>query len=373
MREINIAKVLARKRKEKGMTQEDVSNFIGVSKASVSKWETGQSYPDITMLPLLASFFNTTIDDLMDYQPQLEPDDIRKLCDQLSRAFDSQPWDEALNQCREITKKYSACFPLLKKVGMLILNHSTLLQDVSEMNALIQEAKRLFVRVKEESDDIELIHQAVYLEASCCMALGDPNKALDLLGEMNPPLMPVEWIKSYAYQMLGNTDSSKAFLQMGMYRHVVTLFGLMISYLMTSADHIKTFEEIYRRALALAEAFDFKHLNPNLYANLFLTAALGYTTQGDKEQALDNLKRFTELAARHQKLTAAGGDSFFDLIHDQLAEWGSGMWFMGNTQHQRKKMYEMIANHPELSAFVDDPRFKKVLEKLICNVWGEFR
>ena len=373
MREINIAEVLARKRREKGMTQEDVSNFIGVSKASVSKWETGQSYPDITMLPLLASFFNTTIDDLMDYRPQLEPDDIRKLCDQLSRAFDSQPLDEALNQCREITKKYCACFPLLKKVGMLILNHSTLLQDVSEMNALIQEAKRLFVRVKEESDDIELIHQAVYLEASCCMALGDPNKALDLLGEMNPPLMPVEWIKSYAYQMLGNTDSSKAFLEMGMYRHVVTLFGLMISYLMTSADHIKTFEEIYRRALAIAEAFDFKHLNPNLYANLFLTAALGYTTIGDKEQALDNLKRFTELAARHQKLTAAGGDSFFDLIHDQLAEWGSGMWFMGNTQQQRKKMYEMIANHPELSAFLDDPRFKKVLEKLICNVWGEFR
>jgi len=56
MREINIAEVLARKRKEKGMTQEELSNFIGVSKASVSKWETGQSYPDITLLPLLATY-----------------------------------------------------------------------------------------------------------------------------------------------------------------------------------------------------------------------------------------------------------------------------------------------------------------------------
>lgn len=311
MREINIAEVLTRKRKEKGMTQEEVSNFIGVSKASVSKWETGQSYPDITLLPLLASFFNTTIDDLMDYRPHLEPDDIRKLCDQLASAFDSQPLDKALTQCREITKKYFACFPLLIKVGMLILNRSALLPDVSEMIVSIEEAKRLL-------------------------------------------------------------DNSKTVLQMGMYQHVVTLYGLMISYLISSANDIKTFEEIYQRALTVAEAFDFKHLNPNLYANLFLAAALGYTTLGNKEQALDNLNRFTEVATRHQKLTAAGGDYFFDLIHDQLAGWGSGMWFMGSTQHQRKKMYEMIANHPELSAFLEDPRFKKVLENLICNVWGEF-
>ncbi|MDT2688765.1 helix-turn-helix transcriptional regulator [Enterococcus gallinarum] len=31
---------------------------MSVSKASVSKWETGQSYPDITLLPLLAAFFD---------------------------------------------------------------------------------------------------------------------------------------------------------------------------------------------------------------------------------------------------------------------------------------------------------------------------
>ena len=49
MKEINIAQTIIDKRKEKGITQEDLAEYIGVSKASVSKWETGQSYPDITL------------------------------------------------------------------------------------------------------------------------------------------------------------------------------------------------------------------------------------------------------------------------------------------------------------------------------------
>ena len=69
MKAINIARKLVTKRREKGITQEDVALYIGVSKASVSKWETGKSYPDITFLPQLATYFNVSIDELMGYSP----------------------------------------------------------------------------------------------------------------------------------------------------------------------------------------------------------------------------------------------------------------------------------------------------------------
>jgi transcriptional regulator with XRE-family HTH domain len=39
MKEINIANVLVNKRKEKGITQDELANYMGVSKASVSKWK----------------------------------------------------------------------------------------------------------------------------------------------------------------------------------------------------------------------------------------------------------------------------------------------------------------------------------------------
>ncbi len=63
MKELNIARQIIRKRRERGITQAALAAHMGVSKASVSKWETGQSYPDITLLPGLASYFNMSIDD----------------------------------------------------------------------------------------------------------------------------------------------------------------------------------------------------------------------------------------------------------------------------------------------------------------------
>ena len=40
-------------RRERGMTQEQLADFLGVTKASISKWETKQLLPDILMLPLM--------------------------------------------------------------------------------------------------------------------------------------------------------------------------------------------------------------------------------------------------------------------------------------------------------------------------------
>ncbi|HAG42872.1 MAG TPA: hypothetical protein DCL31_05175 [Clostridium sp.] len=51
MKEINIARTLIDKRKEKGITQEELAKYIGISKASISKWEIGQRYLDIIFLP----------------------------------------------------------------------------------------------------------------------------------------------------------------------------------------------------------------------------------------------------------------------------------------------------------------------------------
>ena len=49
----------------KGLTQEDVADFLGITPQSVSKWERDESCPDITLLPALANIFETSIDLLL--------------------------------------------------------------------------------------------------------------------------------------------------------------------------------------------------------------------------------------------------------------------------------------------------------------------
>lgn len=68
-------------RRERGLTQEQLAEAMGVSTAAVSKWESGTSTPEVTMLAALADYFEVSIDRLLDYQVQThrEEDDIRRI------------------------------------------------------------------------------------------------------------------------------------------------------------------------------------------------------------------------------------------------------------------------------------------------------
>lgn len=55
---MNIGSVIKELRQMKKISQEDLAEYLGVSTKAVSRWETSVSYPDITLLPLIANFFN---------------------------------------------------------------------------------------------------------------------------------------------------------------------------------------------------------------------------------------------------------------------------------------------------------------------------
>lgn len=54
-------------RKQKNISQEVFANYLGVSFQAVSKWENGNTMPDVTMIPAIASFFGISIDELFDF------------------------------------------------------------------------------------------------------------------------------------------------------------------------------------------------------------------------------------------------------------------------------------------------------------------
>ena len=66
MHELRIAENLIRLRHERKITQEELADYIGVTKGSVSKWEKNISKPDLQTIPVLATFFGVTIDELLD-------------------------------------------------------------------------------------------------------------------------------------------------------------------------------------------------------------------------------------------------------------------------------------------------------------------
>ena len=63
--DMTIGKRIALLRKEKGLTQEDLANAMGVSPQAVSKWENDQTCPDISALPKLAQLLEVSVDELL--------------------------------------------------------------------------------------------------------------------------------------------------------------------------------------------------------------------------------------------------------------------------------------------------------------------
>lgn len=60
-----IGKLIATCRKSCGLTQQQLADEIGISSKAISKWETGQGLPDVTMLTLLADTLGITVDELL--------------------------------------------------------------------------------------------------------------------------------------------------------------------------------------------------------------------------------------------------------------------------------------------------------------------
>ena len=89
-------------RTKKGLTQEQLAYEFGVSSQSISRWENGSTYPDVVMLPVIASYFNVSIDMLVGYAKECTAEE-RELFFAHVRSMNRQ---EQIVQYREMLKKY---------------------------------------------------------------------------------------------------------------------------------------------------------------------------------------------------------------------------------------------------------------------------
>ena len=71
---MDIGSAVKKLRMDRKVTQEEVAEYLGISFQAVSKWETGTTMPDITLLPEIAAFFGVRIDDLfsVDHEDELK-------------------------------------------------------------------------------------------------------------------------------------------------------------------------------------------------------------------------------------------------------------------------------------------------------------
>lgn len=93
---MTIGSEIARYRKEKGMTQEALAQTLGVTNQAVSKWESDQNFPDVTLLPRIADLFEISLDTLFgrEFRTAQAPSgaELPAAAEQVPMVVDGLPW-----------------------------------------------------------------------------------------------------------------------------------------------------------------------------------------------------------------------------------------------------------------------------------------
>lgn len=365
MKEIKLGTIVAAKRKERGITQEELAKHLGVSKPAVSKWESGQSYPDILLLPILASYFDISVDQLIGYEPQMTKADIRKLYRRLSLSFTKEPFEQVYTECEEYLRKYFSCWELQFQIGALLINHCNLAGTMERSIEILERALELFQRIEKNCEEPHMAKLSSQMQAVCQMSLGRPQEAIELMEKQVVPLMSPESILVKAYQMKGDNEKAMEYLQGFTYVSLVTMLGAVPDYFKLYTDQPERLDEYYRIFLSLCELFDIESLSPSILINIYLSGATAFAKQGNQEKTLTILETYADLILKLDKKTLyLHGNRFFDALEGYFTSVDVEIDAPRQMELIRRDLRSSVLANPVFESMGKEERFLRIKKKL---------
>ena len=173
---IDLAKNLKRLRKEREMTQEDLADFIGVSFQAVSKWERGEGYPDIALLPVIANFFGVTLDELLGMNDIRNEGKRRRVIEDASFLASQGEITEAISVLREGLRLFPNDYEIMADLAAY-LDGAGVSDEERKKNRL--EAIRISKRILEHCTDVRIRNN---VQGNVCFSLwrnGEAKEAIE--------------------------------------------------------------------------------------------------------------------------------------------------------------------------------------------------
>ena len=161
-------------RKDKNISQEVLANYLGVTFQAVSKWEKGETMPDVTMIPAIASFFEVSTDELFDFNRLETEQKVLKLCGRIAEYRYDRP-EEAEIAYLDLLRQYPGN-------DIVMANLLYVLQNLNKHEETISMCKTVMAGTK--YDDVR--YDAARILAETYKEMGEYalcKQAIDLIPE----------------------------------------------------------------------------------------------------------------------------------------------------------------------------------------------
>ena len=145
--------ILRQLRIEAGLTQSDLADELNVTNQAISKWERGVNYPEITLLPRLASRFRVSVDMLLGNERPLSPDELSVLFDKCQDLLASGMIEKAISLTQEAVDRDNRNQELKLALAELLVQVSESESDAKKRDAFLRRAAALLEAVIAVADD----------------------------------------------------------------------------------------------------------------------------------------------------------------------------------------------------------------------------
>ena len=389
---VNIGRTIARERRRVGITQEQLADHLGVSKAAVSKWELGQSMPDVGLLPRIAAYFSLTLDELFDWHDELTQEESAARYAEVY-ALGEKDLVAAHARLRELAAAhYSDANLLLMLTSLLTMWAGGMAtpfvpackrdgESEGELApaALIDEALMLLDRVLGTSDDPATLYLARQQKATTLFQAERYEDAAALLEQLvrrqdeGAPTM----LLASAYRKLGRDDDALDLLQMERLRAANFVLSSLLQEVGMRGDAAFACAA-GKAAEATFCALDMVTVNPYYLVTVQFEVAETLRDAGEKEAALEALRRAVAAMERVDSESADLAESpLWDRVAGRLDPARAGEAWAEHKGRQAAQLQAIMRQgvaerllSPEWRAFAgDDARYREMMGWLgTCSV-----
>ncbi|MBO5109665.1 MAG: helix-turn-helix domain-containing protein [Clostridia bacterium] len=290
--ELKIAENIKRFRRERGLTQEQLAEALGVTAGAVYKWENGHSIPEVPMLTELAAFFDSSVDVLLGYG--WEKNGMGRAAEKIWDHVHARTFDEGIVYAEEALRKYPAAFDVVFAAAELYFISMTSQNEPHATRAidLYRRALALMDQNENRQLTLERIKNAI---ASCYYHLGDLDRAIALMQENNVAGINDQPIGTLLSLREGREAEALPYLSAALYNSYATMFGTACGFanVYLVSKELDRAESLIRWALSLSDELRVPGVTTiidkaNVRAYTVL-AALSMA-RGNREEALTRLR-----------------------------------------------------------------------------------
>ena len=181
---LNMSETIRKRRRELGMTQEQLAQRLGVSGPAVSKWEQGASYPDVTLLPALARALHTDMNALTGFVRAPDQAQIAQMLARVNETAKAEGIEAGMALARDLLAEYPDCGALLFGLAATLDGRMIMAGMTGEERApYAAETNDWYTRAA-DSDDPEARLAASHLLAAAALNRGNPGAAEEMLSRL---------------------------------------------------------------------------------------------------------------------------------------------------------------------------------------------